>query len=156
MFSLFFYSYTILSDSLSLSLSLRLQRFNRQFTARFNRILEQYNPMRFQVLTAASMTMIAFWDIVPCSLDSPPWRWRQYAPLKRLSTTTRLHDVIFQKSVIFNAVLYRFSTQAILCSWVACPLQATADQSGRAVQVSGIDPADFGVVCSISLYYALI
>jgi hypothetical protein len=34
------------------------------------------NNMRFQVLTAASMKMTAFWDIVPCSLVEVDRRFR--------------------------------------------------------------------------------
>jgi hypothetical protein len=62
--------------------------------------------VRFQVFTALSMKMRAFWDIALCSLvgidwcfrgayclhhqgsGSSPWWWRQYAPLKHWSTQT--------------------------------------------------------------------
>jgi hypothetical protein len=69
----------------------------------------------FQVLTAASMKMTAFWDIVPCCLvevdlrtapiiRSPSW-WRRCAPLKRRHTSNRLHYGIFQKTVIFKSLM---------------------------------------------------
>jgi hypothetical protein len=48
-----------------------------------------------QVLMVASMKMTAFWDIVT-------WWWRQYAPLKRQSTVTRLRGTISQKALIFS------------------------------------------------------
>jgi hypothetical protein len=69
--------------------------------------------VRFQVFTAANMKMKAFWYTQPCSLVGVDrrfrsaycvmiiaWWWRQYAPFKRLSTTTSLHGAIYQKSVV--------------------------------------------------------
>jgi hypothetical protein len=71
----------------------------------------------FDVHTAANMKMWAFWDILLCSLigvdprfrgayclQHQGWWWRQYAPLKRQSTPTRLHGTIPQKVLIF--ILY--------------------------------------------------
>jgi hypothetical protein len=49
--------------------------------------------VRFQVLTAATMKMTAFWDIAS-------WCWSQYAHLKRRSTPTRPHDATSQKAPI--------------------------------------------------------
>jgi hypothetical protein len=42
--------------------------------------------------------VLAICPFEECSL---PWWWRQYAPLKRRSTSTRLHGAIFQKTIIF-------------------------------------------------------
>jgi hypothetical protein len=47
------------------------------------------------------MKMTAFRDIVPCSLVALPWWWRQYARLKRWSTSKRLYSAVSQKAVIF-------------------------------------------------------
>jgi hypothetical protein len=72
-------------------------------------LLDILVPVRLQVLTAASMKMIALWDTAPCSLievDRGFWDeyrlnhqddddGRQNAPLKRRSTSTRLHGAIF-------------------------------------------------------------
>jgi hypothetical protein len=45
----------------------------------------------------------AFWDTAPCGLAEVDrclkGAWRQYRPLKLLSTSMRLHDAIFQKAV---------------------------------------------------------
>jgi hypothetical protein len=41
-----------------------------------------------------SMKMTAFWDTAPCS--------QKYTPLKRRSTSTRLHGAISQKAVNFK------------------------------------------------------
>jgi hypothetical protein len=59
------------------------------------------------------MKIIAFWDIAPCSLVEIDRRfrgvyclhqgdglWRQYASLKRRSTSVRLHGAVFQKAII--------------------------------------------------------
>jgi hypothetical protein len=66
----------------------------------------------FQVLTAASMNITAFWNIAPCSVvevarrfrgmhclhhHSSPWWWRQHAPLKRRPTSRRLLGATSQK-----------------------------------------------------------
>jgi hypothetical protein len=66
-----------------------------------------------------SMKITVFWDIAPCSLVEGDWRlrgacclhhqglhslpswWRQYTPLKRCSTSMRLHGAVSQKAVIF-------------------------------------------------------
>jgi hypothetical protein len=40
--------------------------------------------MRFQVLTAASMTMRAFWDVAPCSMGEVDRRFRNAYCLKAL------------------------------------------------------------------------
>jgi hypothetical protein len=51
--------------------------------------IKKYFEMRYQVLTTESVKMTAFSDIAQCSLvevNSLPWWWRQYAPLKRLSS----------------------------------------------------------------------
>jgi hypothetical protein len=70
--------------------------------------------------------MIAFWDIVPCSLieiDVSEVRtasitmaivlmMNQYAPLKRRSTSMRLHGTFPQKSVIFIRIFCSCSTDA--------------------------------------------
>jgi hypothetical protein len=45
--------------------------------------------VRFQVLTAASMKFRVFWDVAP------------YAPLKRRSTSMRLHGATSQKILNF-------------------------------------------------------
>jgi hypothetical protein len=37
----------------------------------------------------------------PCILPLSSWWWRQYAPLKRRSTPTRLHGAVSQKTAIF-------------------------------------------------------
>jgi hypothetical protein len=37
------------------------------------------------------------------------WRWRQYAPMKRRSSTTRLHGAISQKALTFICSLLRLS-----------------------------------------------
>jgi hypothetical protein len=86
--------------------------------------------VRFKVLTAASVKMTDLWDIAPCLAEAdrrfigaydhhdqamngrkwstfqrcllPPSIWWQYAPLKRRSTSTRIHGVISQKTVIFH------------------------------------------------------
>jgi hypothetical protein len=44
--------------------------------------------------------------------DSLPWWWRQYTPLKRRSTSTRLHDAIYQKAVTFILAAVRTSNLA--------------------------------------------
>jgi hypothetical protein len=52
----------------------------------------------------------SFWHITPCSLveaDSLHWWWRQYAPLKRRSTSTRVHGAISQRVVIFIVAAVR-------------------------------------------------
>jgi hypothetical protein len=53
--------------------------------------------------------MTAFWDVASCGLveehrrfNSLPWWWRQYAPLKRRSSSARLHGAVFHKAVIFT------------------------------------------------------
>jgi hypothetical protein len=70
-----------------------------------------------QVLTAASMKITALWDIAPSSFVEVHRRFRgayylenegdevialmlQYAPLKRQSASTRLHDATSQKAAI--------------------------------------------------------
>jgi hypothetical protein len=73
-----------------------------------------YSAVRFHVLMAASMNTIACWEIAPCNILVVDRRfrgvyylhyqgdgWRQYAPLKRRSTTRRLHGAIPQKVIIF-------------------------------------------------------
>jgi hypothetical protein len=57
-----------------------------------------YNSTTMNVNKHGDLSLLkirAFWDI------APSWWWRQYAPLKRLSTPTRLHGVTSQKSLIF-------------------------------------------------------
>jgi hypothetical protein len=71
----------------------------------------QIQWMIFQVLTAASI------KIAPCRLVETHrsfkslWWWRQYAPLKRRSISTRLHGAMSQKAVIY--VLSNFIEWAI-------------------------------------------
>jgi hypothetical protein len=36
-----------------------------------------------------------------------PYEWRQYAPLKRRSIFTRLHEAIFQKAVILAVPVFQ-------------------------------------------------
>jgi hypothetical protein len=53
--------------------------------------------VRFQVLTAAIIKFrIVFWDVLPCKISLI---WRQYAPLKRLSTII-LHGSTSQKTIL--------------------------------------------------------
>jgi hypothetical protein len=77
---------------------------------------------RFHVPVGASMRIRAFRDIALCSLivvyrrfrgayclhllsnESIPWWWRQHAPLKRRSSTTRLQGAISQKALTFNSM----------------------------------------------------
>jgi hypothetical protein len=79
------------------------------------------NTSRFQVFTAASMKMTAFGDIAPCSLVEADRRfrgayclhrqggwWRQYAP------STRPHDAISQKAVIFTAYSFLWESEVII------------------------------------------
>jgi hypothetical protein len=52
--------------------------------------------------------MTVFWDIAPCSLVEVD-RLRtdggkQYAPLKRRSTSTRIHDAISQRTAVSQPV----------------------------------------------------
>jgi len=60
------------------------------------------------------MKIRAFWDVAPCSLGVDRRfrgayclhhqgvdRWRQYAPLKRRSTSTRLHGATSQMTTLF-------------------------------------------------------
>jgi hypothetical protein len=73
--------------------------------------------VRFQVPTATDMKFRVFWDVAPCSQvdvdrrfrgtyclyhHSSPWWWRQYAYLKRRSTSTSLHGATFQKTLNFR------------------------------------------------------
>jgi hypothetical protein len=47
-------------------------------------IPEFYNLLdvvRFQILTAVSMKMTVFWDVVPCGLESLTTFWRYLLPL---------------------------------------------------------------------------
>jgi hypothetical protein len=77
--------------------------------------------VRFQVLTAASTKITAFWDTEPCSpvevdrrfrdayclqIYSSPWWWRQYSAAKRWRTSMRLHGAVSQKAVIFSRLLF--------------------------------------------------
>jgi hypothetical protein len=55
--------------------------------------------MRFQVLTTASMKMIVFSE-VGRRFRGASWWWRQYAPLTRRSTSTKLHGCTSQKAII--------------------------------------------------------
>jgi hypothetical protein len=48
------------------------------------------------------MQFRVFWNVAPCSYESP-WWWRQYAPLKRRSTYTWLHSSTSQKTL--NCIL---------------------------------------------------
>jgi hypothetical protein len=57
---------------------------------------EQPGKVRFQVLTAASMKLKIFWDVLP-------WWWRQHAPLKRRSTSNYEHGSTSQKILSFKA-----------------------------------------------------
>jgi hypothetical protein len=41
-----------------------------------------------------------------CMMHSSPWWWRQYAPLKRRSTSMRLHGCTTQKAVILTHDLW--------------------------------------------------
>jgi hypothetical protein len=45
-----------------------------------------------------------------------PWRWRQLVPPERRSTFNGLHDVIFQKIVLFIATAVRTSNRTMLCN----------------------------------------
>jgi hypothetical protein len=74
-----------------------------------------YSPVRYQVLMAAILKMTAFWDIAPCSLVEGDRQFRgctasiikammEYAPLKRRSISTILHDAISQKAVIIICI----------------------------------------------------
>jgi hypothetical protein len=61
-----------------------------------------------------------------CSLvevDLSPWWWRQYAPLRRRFTSTRLHGTISQKTVIFMLAVVR--TWNLTSSKVTAPSQLT-------------------------------
>jgi hypothetical protein len=67
-----------------------------------------YNA-RFQVLTAASMKITAFWDVASSSGVDRRFRGayciphtRQNASLNRRSTPTRLHGATSQKALIFK------------------------------------------------------
>jgi hypothetical protein len=70
--------------------------------------------VRLQVLTAASIKIRVFWNVMPCSLIGVDRRfrgayclhhqgngWRQYAPLKCWSTPMRLHRATSQKTLNF-------------------------------------------------------
>jgi hypothetical protein len=73
------------------------------------------HEVTFRVLMAASINITAFWDIAPWSLVEVDRYFRgayylhHHRPLKRRSTSTRLHGAIFQKAVIFKQPL-------LLCS----------------------------------------
>jgi hypothetical protein len=76
--------------------------------------------MRFQVVIAASVKMIAFWDIVPFSLVVADRRRihhsdyaRQYAPLKHQSTTTRLHGAISQNGSSGFFIIISYISQSL-------------------------------------------
>jgi hypothetical protein len=75
----------------------------------------------FQVLTTASMKFRVFWDVVLCShvevdrrfrgaycihYHSSTWWWRQYALLKRRSTSTWLHGATSQKTLNFGLKIF--------------------------------------------------
>jgi hypothetical protein len=83
------------------------------------------------------MKMIAFWDIAPCSLtevdwcfraahylhhqgnDSLSWWWRQNAPLKHWSTSTRLHGAVSQKAVRLHTCYHEnLKSQEVLMSLI--------------------------------------
>lgn len=55
--------------------------------------------VRFEVLTAASVAITAFWDIAP-------WWWKQENALKLHSVYTIVHDATFHKTVIITPALY--------------------------------------------------
>jgi hypothetical protein len=68
-----------------------------------------YKTVRFQVLTAANMKFRVFCDVAPCTNVEVDrrfryaycWWWRQYALLKRRSTSTWLHGATSHKSLNF-------------------------------------------------------
>jgi hypothetical protein len=94
------------------AVSRRLSYFSLWFRHIAN--IETILLVTFKVLTAASMKISAFWDIVPCSLvrvdrrfrapyclyHQSPWWWRQYTSPKRESTPT-LHGAISQQALVF-------------------------------------------------------
>jgi hypothetical protein len=66
--------------------------------------VEQFHYVRFQVLTATNTKTTAFvtWLFV---ISLKPWWWRQYAPLKRRTTSATIHSTIFQKDVASRTIL---------------------------------------------------
>jgi hypothetical protein len=74
---------------------------------------------------AASMKIAVFWVVAQCGLvqvyrrsrdacclryqgyESSPWWWREKAPLKRRSTSIRLHGATTQKAAIFRDQVVR-------------------------------------------------
>jgi hypothetical protein len=102
--------------------------------------------VRFRVLTALSMKVIAFWDIAPRSLVevdqhlrgayclyhqgdeilplSLLWWWGQYPPLKHWSAWLRLHDAICHKAIAFAIIVVVVvddddDDEVRLCLWTA-------------------------------------
>jgi hypothetical protein len=66
-------------------------------------------------------------QVMYCWIHLSPWWWRQYAPLKRRSTPTRLHGVVSQKAFIFSLVDVRFQVLTVasmkfrvFCDVAAC------------------------------------
>jgi hypothetical protein len=56
----------------------------------------------FEVLMAVSTKMAVFWVVAPCSLVEV----YQQGPLKRSSTSTRLHGAATQKTAILASALF--------------------------------------------------
>lgn len=84
----------------------------------------------FQVPRVAGMKTTTFWDIAQCSLAEVDRHFRgvcclhrqdddssrQHASLKRLSTTTRLHSVIFHNAVIFLPYIVQWTLLQLILS----------------------------------------
>jgi hypothetical protein len=65
-------------------------------------------PVRFQIYTAASIKMTAFWDIE---------FWKQNASLKRQASSTRLHGAISQTTLVsycLRQIIYSFYLAEIM------------------------------------------
>jgi hypothetical protein len=72
-------------------------------TVTVHKLKKLFKLVRFQVLTAASMIRIVFWDVLPCKMivDRRFRCWGPYAPLKRRSTII-LHGSTSQKTILNN------------------------------------------------------
>jgi hypothetical protein len=93
--------------------------------------------VRVWVFTSASMKIVAFWDIAPCRLAETVRRFRgvhclhhqgdersaSYPPLKRRSTSIRLHGAVSQKAVP--------SLDLLVSKSKAVPLHAMEALGGR-------------------------
>jgi hypothetical protein len=87
-------------------------KFARHHNQEHNFSLLRSGNLKFSSIKYLAITLQEFmgWDLTPVSIEMAtfwetgqyPWLWRQYEPLKRRSTSARLHGVVSQKRIILD------------------------------------------------------